>query len=84
MAVKILFNPILAFTFFMIGMWLGSTIHISFGFITILGGLLFGFSPIRHDVEEMEKKTKLLFFGAFIFLLILMSAGFYMITTFFL
>src|SRR5690625_825921 len=59
-AVKVLFNTILASVFFMAGIWL-FTINISFGLMSIVGGLLFGFSSLRTDVETMNKKTKLIF-----------------------
>lgn len=60
----------------MVGLWLGSMINMYFGLITILGGLLLGFSALRNDLEEMHTKTKVLFWGAFTFLLILFSAAF--------
>ncbi|HLR71002.1 MAG TPA: hypothetical protein VK085_06185 [Pseudogracilibacillus sp.] len=75
MAVKVLFNPILAFAFFMSGVWL-ATVNISFGLMSIVGGLLFGFSSLRNDVETMNKKSKLLFYGTFIAFLSLFSITF--------
>lgn len=79
MAVKVLFNPILASVFFMAGIWL-STINILFGLMSIVGGLLFGFSSLRTDVETMNKKTKLLFFATFISFLSLFSVTFLILT----
>ncbi|WP_217587091.1 hypothetical protein [Lentibacillus saliphilus] len=79
MAVKVLFSPILAFALFMAGMWLG-TVNISFGLMSIVGGLLFGFSLSRNDVRTMNKKAKLLLCGAFIFFLSLFSITFLIIT----
>jgi amino acid permease len=75
LAVKVLFNPILAFALFMAGMWLAA-VDISFGLMSILGGLLFGFSSLRNDVKTMKKKTKLLFYGTFISFLSLFSITF--------
>src|SRR5690625_6958336 len=74
-AVKVLFNTILASVFFMAGIWL-FTINISFGLMSIVGGLLFGFSSLRTDVATMNKKTKLIFFGTFISCLSLFSITF--------
>lgn len=78
MVVKALFNPVLAFAFFMAGIWL-ATINISFGLMSILGGL-FGLSSLRNDVGTIDKKVKLLFYGTFISFLLLFSATFLIIT----
>lgn len=61
MIIKVLFNPILAFAFFVTGIWL-ATINISFGLMSILGGFLFGFSSMRIDVGTMNKKARVLFY----------------------
>ncbi|MBL5775150.1 hypothetical protein MXL46_17570 [Heyndrickxia sporothermodurans] len=76
MAARIFFHPVLALVLFMIGIWMASTINILCGLITILGGGLLGFSPLRRIVSLMNEKTKLLFYASFIFLLILISATF--------
>ncbi|MHA6260044.1 hypothetical protein ACXYMX_09015 [Sporosarcina sp. CAU 1771] len=78
MIVKILFNPILAFALFVSGIGL-ATVNISFGLLSILGGLLFGLSSQRNEVGTMNKKTKGLFYGTFIFLLSLFSISFLII-----
>jgi hypothetical protein len=72
-AVNIILNPFFALILFMIGIWMGSMIDPLFGIITIFGGLLLGFSSSFKNYEVMNKKSKVLLFASFIFLLSLMS-----------
>ena len=76
MVVKIIFNPIFALFLFMTGIWMGSMINPLFGLITILGGLLLGFSHSFKNGAVMNKKSKILLFASFVFLLILMSLAY--------
>jgi hypothetical protein len=84
MVVNIIFNPILALLLFMIGIWMGSMIDPLFGLITILGGLLLGFSHSIKNGTVMNKKSKVLFFASFVFLLSLMSLAYLTISAFYL
>ena len=84
MAVNIIFNPIFALMLFMTGIWMGSMIDPSFGLITILGGLLLGSSNFFKNGVVMNKKSKILFYATFIFLLSLMSLTYLAITAFYL
>ncbi|KAB7709078.1 hypothetical protein F9802_02855 [Bacillus aerolatus] len=76
MAVNIMFNPIFALMLFMIGIWMRSTIDPLFGLITILGGLLLGFSNSFKNGVVMNKKSKFLLYATFVFLLSLMSLAY--------
>lgn len=84
MVVKIIFNPIFVLFLFTMGIWLASMIDPVFGLITIVGGSLLGFSPLSKSDTVMDKKVKVLFFGAFFLLLSLMSVTYLTITIFFL
>ncbi len=84
MAVNIIFSPIFALMLFMIGIWMGSMIDPLFGLITILGGLLLGFSTPFKNGEKMNKKSKVLLYASFIFLLSLMSLAYLAISAFYL
>ena len=84
MAVKIIFNPIFALLLFMVGIWMGSMIHPLFRLITILGGLLLGFSNSFENGVAMNKKSKVLLYAYFVFLLSLMSLAYIAISIFFL
>lgn len=76
MAIQRVLHPTLGFTLLMIGMMMGVTVHDSFGLLTILGGLMLGFSSIRNDLPCMNKKAKLLFYVTFIFFILLFSSAF--------
>ncbi len=82
--VNIIFNPIFALMLFMIGIWMGSTIDPLFGLITILGGLLLGFSNFFKNGVVMNTKSKILLYTSFVFLLSLMSLAYLAITAFYL
>lgn len=84
MARNIIFNPIFALMLFMTGIWMGSMIDPLFGLMTILGGLLLGFSNFFKNGVVMNKKLKILFYAFFIFLLSLMSLIYLAITAFYL
>lgn len=84
MVVNIIFNPIFALFLFTTGIWMASMIDPVFGLITILGGSLLGFSPLSKNDTAMGRKTKVLLFGAFFFLLSLMSLTYLAIKIFFL
>ena len=77
-------NQVFALMLFMVGIWMGSTIDPLFGLITILGGLLLGFSISFNNGVEMNKKTKVLLFASFVFLLSLMSLAYIAISIFYL
>jgi hypothetical protein len=83
-AVNIIFNPIFALMLFMTGIWMGSMIDPLFGLITILGGLLLGFSNFFKNGVVMNKKSKVLLYASFIFLLSLMSLAYLAISAFYL
>jgi hypothetical protein len=83
-AVNIIFNPIFALMLFMTGIWMGSMIDPLFGLITILGGLLLGFSNFFKNGVVMNKKSKVLLYAYFIFLLSLMSLAYLAISAFYL
>ena len=76
MIVNIIFNPFFAIFLFMSGIWMGSMFDPLFGLITILGGLLLGFSHSFKNGAVMNKKSKILLFASFVFLLILMSLAY--------
>ena len=82
MAINIIFNPIFALMLFMIGIWIGSMIDPLFGLISILGGLLLGFSNFFKNGVVINKKSKILFYGSFVFLLSLMSLAYLAISVF--
>ena len=84
MAINIIFNPIFALMLFMTGIWMGSMIDPLFGLITILGGLLLGSSNLFKNGVVMNKKSNILFYATFIFLLSLMSLTYLAITAFYL
>ncbi|PWA08174.1 hypothetical protein DCC39_15425 [Pueribacillus theae] len=81
MAIRGFLHPVLALFLFMVGILMANTVHLSFGLIMILGGLMLGFSPIRNDIPFMNKKAKSLFYVSFIFLLLLISSTFLVIIT---
>ncbi|WP_175638431.1 hypothetical protein [Metabacillus schmidteae] len=76
MAVNIIFNPIFYLMLFMIGIWMGGMIDPLFGLISILGGLLLGFSNSLKNGVVMNKKSKVLLYASFVFLLSLMSLAY--------
>lgn len=80
MVVNIIFNPIFALLLFIIGIWLASMIAPVFGLITILGGLLLGFSPLFKSETVVDRKLMVLRFASFFFLLSLMSVTYLTIT----
>jgi hypothetical protein len=84
MVVNIIFNPIFALMLFMIGIWMGSMIDPMYGLITILGGLLLGFSNSFKNGIVMNKKVNILLFSSFVFLLSLMSLAYLSISAFYL
>lgn len=84
MTVNFMINQVFALMLFMVGIWMGSTIDPLFGLITILGGLLLGFSISFNNGVEMNKKTKVLLFASFVFLLSLMSLAYIAISIFYL
>lgn len=73
---NIIFNPIFALMLFMIGIWMGSTVDPLFGLITILGGLLLGFSNLSKNDIILNKKSKNLLYASLVFLLSLMSLAY--------
>lgn len=73
---NIISNPIFALMLFMIGIWMGSTVDPLFGLITILGGLLLGFSNLTKNDTILNKKSKILLYASFVFLLSLMSLAY--------
>ncbi|MBO1515487.1 hypothetical protein [Metabacillus bambusae] len=77
-------NQIFALMLFMVGIWLGSTIDPLFGVITVLGGLLLGFSISLNNGVLMDKKSKVLLYASIVFLLILMSLAYITVSTFYL
>jgi hypothetical protein len=83
-AVNIIFNPIFALMLFMTGIWMGSMIDPLFGLITIFGGLLLGFSNFFNNGVVMNKKSKILLYASFIFLLSIMSLAYSAISAFYL
>jgi hypothetical protein len=83
-AVNIIFNPIFALMLFMTGIWMGSMIDPLFGLITILGSLLLGFSNFFKSGVVMNKKSKVLLYASFIFLLSLMSLAYLATSAFYL
>ena len=84
MAVNIIFNPIFALMLFMTGIWMGSMMDPLFGLITILGGSLLGFSNIFKNGVVTNKKSKVLLYASFIFLLSIMSLAYLAISAFYL
>ncbi len=84
MAINIIFNPIFALMLFMTGIWMGSMIDPLFGLITIFGGLLLGFSNFFKNGVVMNKKSKVLLYASFIFLLSIMSLAYLAISAFYL
>ena len=82
MVINIIFNPIFALFLFMTGIWMGSMVDPLFGLITILGGLLLGFSYSFKNGAVMNKKSKTFLFASFVFLLILMSLAYLTISHF--
>ncbi|MFG6149273.1 hypothetical protein [Halobacillus sp. B23F22_1] len=60
---------------FIIGIALSIIIHPFFGLVTIYGGVLFGYSLFSK--QRMKKKGgKLLYYGGFTYLFLIMSAGY--------
>ncbi|WP_040203448.1 hypothetical protein [Neobacillus jeddahensis] len=84
MAVTIIFIRIFALILFMAGIWMGSTIDSLFGVITILGGLLLGFSSTFENSIVMNKKSKVFLYTSFVFLLSLMSLAYLAMVHFYL
>lgn len=84
MFVNMIFNRGFALLLFMAGIWMGSMMDPVFGIITILAGLLLGFSDSFKSGKGMDKKVKVLFFATFTFLFLLMSLTYLAITIYFL
>lgn len=81
-AIKIIFHPIFALILFMTDIWMGSMMDPMYGIITILGGSLQGFSYFFKNGEAMKGKSKILFYGSFVFMLSLMSLAYLDIVAF--
>lgn len=82
MAVNMIFNPVIALILFTLGIWMGSMIDPMYGLITILGGLLLGFSNSFKSCEGLNKKSKFFLYVSFVFLLSLMSLTYIAISIF--
>ncbi|WP_173916832.1 hypothetical protein [Halobacillus sp. Marseille-Q1614] len=76
MILRILFNQTIAIILFISGIVLGAAAHILFGLLTILGGLLLGFSHYVQDLTPQDPKPTLLFYAAFSSLLILFTIAY--------
>lgn len=82
MAVNIIFNPFLALIVLIIGIWMASLVNLLFGLVAILGGLLLGFSTLFKNGITMNKKSKVLLFASFVFLLSLFSLAYLVVSVF--
>ncbi len=82
MAVQKILHPFIGFAVFMIGMTLGITVHFYFAILSIVGGLMLGFSSLRNDLPCMSKKAKWLFYGTFIFFTLLFSSAIFVVDMF--
>ncbi|WP_082234516.1 hypothetical protein [Halobacillus massiliensis] len=81
MILRILFNHTIAVILFISGIVLGVVVHILFGLLTILGGLLLSFSPYIQDLTPQDPKPTLLFYAAFSFLLILFAVTYVIVSS---
>ena len=82
MTVNIIFNPFFALIILVIGIWMGSTVNQLFGLVAILGGLLLGFSNLFKNGITINKKSKVLLFTSFVFLLSLFSLTYLVVSAF--
>ncbi|MBX9983731.1 hypothetical protein [Priestia aryabhattai] len=82
MAVNMIFNPFFALIVLVVGMWTASTVHQFFGLVSILGGLLLGFSTLFKNDTTINKKSKVLLFASFVFLLNLFSLAYLVVSAF--
>jgi hypothetical protein len=82
--VNVIFNPFFALIILVIGVWMGSTINQLFGLVAILGGLLLGFSNLFKNGITINKKSKVLLFASFVFLLSLFSLTYLVVSALYL
>ncbi|MEH7579814.1 hypothetical protein COM86_28810 [Priestia megaterium] len=82
MTVNIIFNPTFALMILVIGIWMGSMVNPLFGLIAIFGGLLLGFSNLFKNGTTINKKSKVLLFASFVFLLSLFSLTYLAVSAF--
>ncbi len=82
--VNVIFNPFFALIILVIGVWMGSTVNQLFGLVAILGGLLLGFSNLFKNGITINKKSKVLLFASFVFLLSLFSLTYLVVSTLYL
>jgi len=80
--VNIIFNSFFALIILVIGIWMGSTVNQLFGLVAILGGLLLGFSNLFKNDITINKKSKVLLFASFVFLLSLFSLTYLVVSAF--
>ncbi|MCP3031906.1 hypothetical protein LF817_11175 [Halobacillus sp. A1] len=64
------------------GLSLAAFVHPLYGLLTIIGGLMLGFAHVPWKEVKKEKKTKLLYIGSMVYLLIAMGAAFILMTYF--
>jgi len=81
-SVNVVFNPFFALIILVIGVWMGSTVNQLFGLVAILGGLLLGFSNLFKNGITINKKSKVLLFASFVFLLSLFSLTYLVVSAF--
>lgn len=82
MVLQKILHPALGFTLFVLGMILGTTVHVTFAVCAIIGGLMLGFSTIINSLPTMTKQAKRLFYGTFVCYALLFSLAFFIVLNF--